>query len=641
MNNTIITSVVTMILPHTTYTASPDKPSFGSHPPQNSTQKTPKAFSNKGFSCSIPKSNYKNKYEKKCKNKCNCEIDGSNKCCSHPVNTGEADQNAKTTPPQKNQLNVIIDAIQQKTLGNLRNTSPTPVDGIPQGEARDRETVTTGEANAVETNSTPSPMLDRQENRNHRYAMKQTASEITDNKRIDSCCACRIDAKQNVKVIVKGNEQGSKKAYFTNVMLCAEIHGCPICAKRLSVIRQAQINHAETLWNNKHRGVIDMLTLTYRHDKSNHNEAVFEREIKAFNKAMSRLFGDRAMKNLFDIAQKLGHITSSELTDSDKNGFNFHRHIMLFHKRTLTTAMVDVEYVPIDYAYIDAKDSTDPRLNCDVKSVTPYRKQQLIKHGKTDKIYTITAEQYLKHMWRKFARESGLGVPSLKHGAVLTGQKLDMDGKPIPAGKYISKSDTAWELVGDMNKTKSRTQWTLLKEAHEGNAHSAKLFEIYFNTFKKCKVRKLHWSNGLKEFFGIVGDEIPEPLPPEPPEPPVIKEVKEVEVASIPFVIWREITYRRLQPHVLYLAEYDANYGDPNDKHLDKFLQAIADNIIERWQKNGAEMIKEKPWWVFDDDDIFDPNKTPQPPENQAFTPELPDYMKEIPLPDAPPPELA
>lgn len=317
----------------------------------------------------------------------------------------------------------------------------------------------------------------RQETRSLLFKQKDEVGRLMPTHRTRWCLCNKCQADDLVGVNVKKTTNDKQKATFVNLFRCDSVWTCPVCGQRILAQRGREIEKAIAIQLEKKHSVF-MLTLTHSHTKDEN----LKEKLGLLGKALTRFFGDRSMRYVFDQFGLLGHIKALEITHSFANGWHPHHHILMFS--TLAPHQFKNDVVSV---YFD-----DDGF---IKVVTPYVEKRLIKQGKEHLITLVTIEQFIKHYWRKCCLAVGLGEPSYERGATLQDAQK--------AQSYLTKFKTAQEMVGTSKVAKggSRNQWQLLQDSMGGDAFAGSLFVEYAEAFKGQ--RQLTWSRGLKEYFNI------------------------------------------------------------------------------------------------------------------------------------------
>lgn len=380
------------------------------------------------------------------------------------------------------------------------------------------------------TNSQNKNLANAQNNRRMAYALKKTSAKLLPAERVADCLGKRISAEKGIGVRINKN---TGKASYTNLVLCGSVWVCPCCSARILAKRGDEVEKGVETWTQA-GGSVFMLTLTHSHNRLEN----LNKKVKLLRKALSRFFGDRAMKSIFEQFGKVGQIKALETTYSETNGWHPHHHILMFSKMSPDEFLGDTVSVTYD-------------KNGYVQYVSLEREEKLIAKGRIDEIKQITFEEFIKNYWVKICRAVGLGAPSIKRGATI------QDAGAVKT--YLTKFKTAQELTNAQakrGKGDSRNQWEILADAHEGCERSAKLWQIYAAAFKGEK--QLFWSRGLKNMLlidDVEDDEIEELA--------VTKEDEYVDILNLGVEDWGYVRKRNWESGLLAITEDD--YANDTD----------------------------------------------------------------------------
>lgn len=409
-----------------------------------------------------------------------------------------------------------------------------------------------------------------QSNRRSAYALKNTSAKLLPTERVAHCLNHRVTHERGVDVRL--NKSNGRAAYG-NLMRCNSVWVCPCCSARILAQRGSEVEQGVKSWTEA-GGSVWMLTLTHSHQRTD-NLAV---KMKLLQKALSRFFGDRAMKSVFEQFGKTGQITTLETTYSEANGWHPHHHILMFSAMSPDQFLNDVVSVTYDErGYIEY--------------VTPHREKRLIKQGRIDDIKTVSFEHFIKSYWVRICDAVGLGTPSVKRGATIQNAGS--------VKSYLTKFKTAQELTNAQakrGKNGSRNQWEILADAHNGCKRSGELWQIYAAAFKGS--RQLFWSRGLKDLLliGEVADDEIEEL--------ALAGVDDEIVTVIELAVedWGYVRRKNWRAELLEIVENDYRDGT---KNLDIFVYSIKRlREIERaeWARREQERIANlvPPHWFND-----------------------------------------
>lgn len=424
-----------------------------------------------------------------------------------------------------------------------------------------------------------------QGNRRSAYALKNTSAKLLPAERVRFCLNHRVTADRGVDVRLN---QTNGKAGYGNLMRCDSVWVCPCCSARILAKRSSEVEKGVDTWTQA-GGSVFMLTLTHKHKRTEN----LTQKMKLLQKALSRFFGDRAMKSIFEQFGKVGQIKALETTYSETNGWHPHHHILMFSKMSPDKFLGDTVSVTYD-------------KNGYVQYVSLEREEKLIARGRIDDIKQITFEEFIKNYWIKICVSVGLGVPTLKHGVHFQNASA--------VKTYLTKFKTAQELTNAQAKKangESRNQWQILADADKKQGYfdaldsnieldintqneyrqgikdairSEKLWQIYADAFKGQ--RQLFWSRGLKDLLLI--DEIADH---EIEELAELKDDEIITVIELAVEDWGYIRKRNWQAQLLDIVEND--HKDHTD-NLGIFIYSVKKlREIERaaWEQKERERI--------------------------------------------------
>lgn len=313
------------------------------------------------------------------------------------------------------------------------------------------------------------PQVNKGFERLHDYILQDQSAKLLPKERVKFCLKRRIEKTKNRCVMYN---EARKKTHWGNVVRCGSIWHCPVCAKKITEQRRAELALGNKQWKagaarlffdfksvgkkfvgpikpevQYFRGYTYLLTLTNSHHASQRLT-----DLKEGQKiAMDSFFSDRRGRKIFEQLGKQFHITNYEVTYG-KNGWHPHHHILIFSDK-----------------YLSVKEFSE-----------------------------INTE--LKNWWIDCCKRADLPAPSFKHGADLR------DG--TYADQYIGK----WGIEHEMTKghvKKGRegglTPFDLLQLSVDDQKvfgkQPSKLFQEFAIAFKGSA--QLAWSRGLKALLGV------------------------------------------------------------------------------------------------------------------------------------------
>lgn len=258
------------------------------------------------------------------------------------------------------------------------------------------------------------------------------------------------------------------RARLGKIKTCGSVWACPVCAAKVAEQRRRELTHA-MVQHVEAGGHAYLLTFTFPHYVGQGLDELME----PFMKARQSFQNCRAWKAVMERANRLGGITSLEVTYGATNGWHPHLHMLVF---------------------------------CDAGA---------FGEGEPDEAGRLTsaAIEHLRGEWVRLLEKRGLVDGSNRQWA---GQyALDVRGGK-GAAEYIAKwgHDEAWgmssELTSSHAKVGKRDTWgakdhytpfQLLELARGGDGHAICAFREFVKAFDGK--RMLTWSPGLKAHFGV------------------------------------------------------------------------------------------------------------------------------------------
>lgn len=399
--------------------------------------------------------------------------------------------------------------------------------------------------------STPKHVI----NRTYSFAMKDTAGQLLPAERVAHCMCHRISTDKEISIKHNGKKGKEGRARYHNLMKCGSIWNCYFCARKLLAERGAEVEQGLKKWVDEQGGSVFMLTLTIPH----YQGGDLKRQLELQRQATRRLYNDRVMRKVWAKIGKVGQVKAMEYTYG-KNGHHNHTHTIIFSE-------LDPEEFK-DFVLPISKTAKNNHTLLSDKQV-----QKLKDKGLEYRINYITLEQFIKFYWFKLCRDVGLGNTSLKHGANIT------DAQNVKT--YLTKLKTAQELTNassKQGKNGNRNQWQLLTDFMNGDDKAGQIFKIYADGYKG--ERQLFWSKGLKKLLEIDEVEDNEILEDETPD--------DIEIVEILGDVWHLVKRKKLQAHLLNLAEYDFdNATDTLLLLLAKLRREVEENCQRQGQDSG------------------------------------------------------
>lgn len=159
----------------------------------------------------------------------------------------------------------------------------------------------------------------------HREAQRLIREIYPRGNNYTKCTVCPFDS---TVAVVRSAEL--RRAYFRQVITCANASLCPVCAPRIRAKRTEEIGKAFDQWKKADsENTIYMITLTFQHQKTDSLSVIMEN----LKNASKSFWGHWSVKNAFKSAGMVGRITAFEITYGS-NGWHPHYHIVVFCKRS-------------------------------------------------------------------------------------------------------------------------------------------------------------------------------------------------------------------------------------------------------------------------------------------------------------------
>lgn len=267
------------------------------------------------------------------------------------------------------------------------------------------------------------------------------------------------------------------KARVGSIKTCGSVWACPVCAAKVAGQRQSELSYAmlQHTAQGKHAFLV---TFTFPHYKG---QTLLEM-LPKFDKARQSFQNSKGWKKVMQTktgtreagtANRVGSVTSAEVTYGGKNGWHPHLHMLVFCDPGAFGETTTDETGRLSSAAID----------------------------------------YFKAQWISKLEKAGLVDGSNRQWALQYG--LDVRGG-AGAAEYIAKwgREEKWglsrELTTSHAKTGKRNTWgttdhytpfQLLALSAEGDGHASMAFKEFVTAFDGK--RMLTWSPGLKAHFGI------------------------------------------------------------------------------------------------------------------------------------------
>jgi len=292
-------------------------------------------------------------------------------------------------------------------------------------------------------------------NRLERFILQSKARQLLPKERVAKCLRVLSSKQTNVKVFytpVLGS------AHYGNLMTCASLWHCPICASKISERRRLILQPFVDNWREMYGGSVLFLTLTMRHRKREPLKQVLAGLIASLADLRSKRWWEK-FRLLFGI---VGLVRALEITHG-KNGWHPHLHFLIF-----TCQLIDL-----------------PAFLHEIR--TRWR-QVLALHGRS--------ASYERGADVSFV-DSSMPSYMLKMGLVADSED---DELATEVGHWTAAHELTKATV-KLGRNGSHSPLQLLRLAAAGDDKAAKLWQEYAITLKGKE--HLVWSKGFKKFLGI------------------------------------------------------------------------------------------------------------------------------------------
>ena len=261
------------------------------------------------------------------------------------------------------------------------------------------------------------------------------------------------------------------KARVGSIKTCGSVWACAVCASKVAEVRRRELAYA-MVQHTAQGGHAYLMTFTFPHYMGQRLEDL----MKPFDKARQSFQNSKGWKKVMGkegTADRVGAVTSLEVTYGGANGWHPHLHMLVFCKKG---------------AFEEGMPDEQGRL-------------------------TSKAIEYFQGAWVAKLEKAGLVDGSNRQWA--DKYALDVRGG-AKAAEYIAKwgHDEQWglsrELTSSHAKTGKRDTWgtkdhytpfQLLGMSADGDGHATCAFREFVAAFEGK--RMLTWSPGLKAHFGI------------------------------------------------------------------------------------------------------------------------------------------
>lgn len=161
-----------------------------------------------------------------------------------------------------------------------------------------------------------------------RFFLQSVAAQILVNERVVECLQAVVPGKEFVNILYAPK---FKRAHFGNLITCASVWACPVCAVKITERRKEEFSPAIDLWQAE-RGDLISAAFTLQHDRATSLKSTKAMLASAFRK----LQGGNKWIYLKKRLGIVGYIVGNESPWGAKNGWHPHKHVLYLTDRRLT-----------------------------------------------------------------------------------------------------------------------------------------------------------------------------------------------------------------------------------------------------------------------------------------------------------------
>lgn len=293
---------------------------------------------------------------------------------------------------------------------------------------------------------------DEASRRVYRWALQSAARQLLPKERVTWCFRRVVPGKTGVDVL---HSPSVKRAHYRNLMICASLWICPVCASKISERRRVELTHA--IENAKGMRVA-LVTFTMHHERRDKLTSLLDDLLASFRKLKAGRQWQR-VESQFGV---VGSVRALEVTHW-LNGWHCHLHVLFFFP----------------------------------------------KDADLDKLRSVMSER-----WRAVLAENGRTADD-EHGVDVSTRDGDVARYVAKYGHEPTKA--RWNIEHEVVKASSkigaydhRTPFQILGDYMAGDKRSGYLFKEYAAAFKGK--RQLVWSRGLRAALRIGKEETDEEI---------------------------------------------------------------------------------------------------------------------------------
>lgn len=158
----------------------------------------------------------------------------------------------------------------------------------------------------------------RREARNRLWRLRDAAGFLLGGR----VCSCGKRAIPGREISIR---RVDGRAYYGGIRMCGSVWTCPVCASKIARARAAELRRGIENWVSQD-GVVTMMVLTVRHDRSDNLADLLDR----MSQAQRDFYSGRIYQGLKGRYGIVGSVRNLECTWGSRTGWHPHSHVLLF-----------------------------------------------------------------------------------------------------------------------------------------------------------------------------------------------------------------------------------------------------------------------------------------------------------------------
>lgn len=321
-----------------------------------------------------------------------------------------------------------------------------------------------------------------------RFALQSVARDLLSGERVAECLRAIVPGLAHVKVMHSPSVQ---RAHYKNLLVCASVWHCPVCAAKISERRRQELTAA---MDRNGELAPALLTFTVQH----HRAHSLKETLQAVLSAYKHMAHGKAWEHFRDRFALVGTVRALEVTFT-QNGWHVHIHVLAFF-----------DHKPNEAELASALSE---------RWIGMVRKQD------------------------RFA-SNGHGV-DVAFGRKAVADYVSKWGHEPKKRLWDVEDEVAKQVAKNARGKDGLSPFGLLRDYNEGNRASGRRFVEYAHAFKGA--RQLCWSRGLRARLGISKEKTDEELAKE-------IEADAVLLALLSRLQWRQVLANDIRGELLRVA---------------------------------------------------------------------------------------